>query len=124
LIAVDTSVLVDWLDQRMTAQAKRVATFAQSGEGVVAAVTITELLSDPHGNRGLGPALVAFPVLPVLDGYWERAGLLRAKVRQAGRKAALSDALIAQACIDSDVPLLTSDADFEAFALLGGLKLA
>ena len=124
MIAVDTSVLVDWLDQIDSQEARRVSGFAQNGEGVVAPVTLTELLSDPKGGRSLDAALVAFPILPLSDGYWERAGLLRAKVRKAGRKAALGDALVAQACIDNDVPLLTRDADFAAFAKLAGLKLA
>lgn len=124
MIAVDTSVLVDWLDQIDSPETQQVSAFAQRGDGVVAPVTLTELLSDPKGGRSLDAALVAFPVLPLSNGYWERAGELRAKVRKAGRKAALGDALIAQACIDNNVPLLTRDADFNAFAKLGGLKLA
>ena len=124
MIAVDTSVLVDWLDQVDSAETRQVSQFAQSGSGVVAPVTITELLSDPRGGRTLDAVLVAFPTLPLGDGYWERAGALRAKARKAGRKAALGDALIAQACIDNDVPLLTRDTDFAAFVKLGGLKLA
>lgn len=124
MIAVDTSVLIDWLDECDTAEASRVSAFAQTGDGVLAAVTITELLSDPRGVRTLDGALVAFPVLPVRDGYWERAGRLRSKVLKASRRASLGDALIAQACIDADVPLLTRDSDFQAFAKLGGLKLA
>ena len=123
MIAVDTSVLIDWLDQIPRPETQRVDGFVQSGEGVVAAVTITELLSDPRGVRALDPVLVSFPVLEIGDGYWERAGILRSKVRASGRKAALGDALIAQACIDADVPLLTRDADFKAFEKLG-LKLA
>jgi len=124
VIAVDTSVLIDWLDQVDRPETRRVDQFAQSGDGVLAAVTVTELLSDPRGMRSLDAALVAFPVLQLSDGYWERAGKLRAAVRKAGRKAALGDALIAQACIDSDVPLLTRDSDFAAFVKAGGLKLA
>lgn len=124
MIAVDASVLIPWLAQESAADTERVSNFAQTGEGVLAPVTITELLSSPKGSGPLDPALVAFPVLPINDGYWERAGLLRARVLQAGRKAALGDALIAQACIDADVPLLTRDADFAAFMKHGGLKLA
>ncbi len=124
MIAVDTSVLIDWLDQIDSPEARRVSQFAQNGDGVIAPVTLTELLSDPRGGRTLDAALVAFPTLPLSDGYWERAGTLRAKMRKAGRKAALGDALIAQACIDNDVPLLTRDADFAVFVKLGGLKLA
>lgn len=124
MIAVDTSVLVDWLDQVASPEARRVSQFAQSGEGVIAPVTLTELLSDPRGGRALDAALIAFPTLPISDGYWQRAGELRAKIRKAGRKAALGDALIAQSCIDNDTPLLTRDTDFAAFAKFGGLKLA
>jgi predicted nucleic acid-binding protein len=41
-----------------------------------------------------------------------------------GFKARLADALIAQACIDSDVALITRDRDFRHFAKHCGLKLA
>ena len=90
---------------------------------MLAPATVTELLSDPKG-RATDGIITEFILLPITDGYWERAGLLRAKVLKAGRKAALGDALIAQACIDADVPLLTRDADFAAYVKLGGLKLA
>jgi len=97
---------------------------AQSGQGVLAPVTITELLSDPKGPANFEALFENFPTLQRTRGYWERAGALRAAVRKLGRKAALGDALIAQACIDADVPLLTRDADFAAFVKVGGLTLA
>ena len=124
MIAVDASVLIPWLDLQDLPETRRLSELAQSGDGVLAAVTITEMLSDPKGSGLLDAALVAFPVLPIGEGYWERAGVLRAKIRKAGNKAALGDTLIAQACIDADVPLLTRDGDFAAFVKLGGLKLA
>jgi predicted nucleic acid-binding protein len=52
-----------------------------------------------------------------------RSGELRANTRQEGNKANLADVLIAQSCIDHDVPLITHDADFRHF-LRAGLKLA
>jgi len=39
------------------------------------------------------------------------------------RKARLGDALIAQSCIESGVPLLTRDRDLRAFAAAAGLAL-
>jgi predicted nucleic acid-binding protein len=39
------------------------------------------------------------------------------------RKARLSDALIAQSCVDRGIPLLTGDRDFQAFADAAGLDL-
>lgn len=124
MIAVDASVIISWLAQERGPEVLRLELIAQRGEGILAPVTLTELLSDPRASSALDPQLVAFPVLEIADGYWERSGALRAKVRKAGRKAALGDVLIAQSCIDADVPLLTRDTDFAAFAKIGGLKLA
>jgi predicted nucleic acid-binding protein len=56
------------------------------------------------------------PMIDLEPGYWQRAGLLRAKVLSKRRKARLGDALIAQTCIDRKIPLLTRDRDFRAFA--------
>ena len=56
--------------------------------------------------------------------YWRRAGLLRARVLSAKRRARLADTLIAQSCLDHDVPLLTRDEDYRNFARVGGLRLA
>lgn len=124
MIAVDASVLIPWLALQDLPETRRLSELALNGDGVLAAVTVTEMLSDPEGSGSLDAALVAFPVLPIGDGYWERAGRLRAQVRKAGSKAALGDTLIAQACIDNGTPLLTRDSGFAAFAKLGGLKLA
>jgi hypothetical protein len=41
-----------------------------------------------------------------------------------GLKARLADALIAQCCIDADVPLIARDSDFRHFKRWCGLKLA
>lgn len=62
-------------------------------------------------------------MLEIDGGYWERVGLLRARVVAKGRRARLADALIAQSCIDHDVPLITNDADFRHFAAVAGLRI-
>jgi len=49
------------------------------------------------------------------------AGQQRSKV--LARRRRLGDAVIAQSCIDGDVPLLTRDRDFKAFAEAAGLDL-
>jgi len=124
LIAADSSVVIDLLEGVQSNEVSRLRTHLRAASAVLAPVTLTELLSDPKGRDLTHPILAEFIQLPITAGYWERAGLLRAKVRKAGRKAALGDALIAQACIDADVPLLTRDADFASIAKLCGLKLA
>jgi predicted nucleic acid-binding protein len=64
----------------------------------------------------------ALPVIDLLDGYWIRAGEMRADLLRQQRKAKLGDALIAQICLDYGAPLVTYDGDFDNFVDLG-LKL-
>lgn len=67
--------------------------------------------------------VLSLPLLPIDDGYWKRAGELRRSVLEAGLKANIADALIAQICIDNNTALITYDADFRHF-ISAGLKLA
>jgi len=110
LIALDSSVLVDFFSSRLEPRNNRGRELIRNGHAVIAPATLTELLSAPKGGRAAREILDEFAMLAITDGYWERAGLLRAAVLQAGRKAALGDSLIAQACIDNDVQLLTREA--------------
>jgi hypothetical protein len=82
-------------------------------------VVLSEVLSDPGLPRQLEEALLQIPVLELERGFWERAGRLRARVIGSGRKARLADTLIAQSCLDHDVPLVTRDRDFRHFAAAG-----
>jgi predicted nucleic acid-binding protein len=90
---------------------------------VMAPVVLTELLSDPKLNAGVGRTLAGLPLLEIQPGFWERAGRLRAGVIAQRRKARLGDALIAQTCVDHHVPLLTRDPDFFAFARAADLRI-
>lgn len=87
-------------------------------------VVLTELLSDPQASPALEDALNRVPMLEVREGYWQRAGSLRAAVLRRRLRARLADTLIAQSCLDSSVALLTRDGDFRHFARVGGLELA
>jgi predicted nucleic acid-binding protein len=84
---------------------------------------LTELLSDPELPPTVAESLSQVPMIEIGAGYWQRAGILRAKVLAKRRKARLGDALIAQTCIDRGIPLLTRDTDFHAFADAAGLSL-
>jgi predicted nucleic acid-binding protein len=81
------------------------------------------LLSDPAIPPEVAAALCDLPLIEITEGYWQRAGHLRAKVLAKGRKARLGDALIAQTCIDRKLPLLTRDRDFPAFSETAELNL-
>jgi predicted nucleic acid-binding protein len=123
LIVADSSVLIPWAEGILTVKTDLLDYHMQQKTLRVAPVSIAELLS----TRDLRPEirLVAetLDLLELREGYWARAGLLRGRCLAAGRRARLADALIAQACLDADLPLLTVDADFEVFAQIGGLKL-
>ena len=84
---------------------------------------LTELFSDPKLPSNVRATLSELPLLQIADGFWGRAGELRATVLRGRRKARLGDALIAQACLDNGVPLVTRDRDFRAFADAAGLDL-
>jgi predicted nucleic acid-binding protein len=90
---------------------------------VFAPVTITELLSAPNLSSHLRETLMASPMLLIQEGFWERAGLLRAKILAKGSKAKLADTLIAQTCLDHQIPLVTRDQDFQVFQRLAKLQL-
>ncbi len=90
---------------------------------VFAPVTITELLSAPNLTSHLRETLMAIPMLSIQEGFWERAGLLRAKILAKGSKAKLADTLIAQTCLDHRIPLGTRDSDFQIFQRLAKPQL-
>ncbi len=85
---------------------------------------MTETLNAPGAAGRVADLILALPVLAVIEGYWERAGLLRRRVLARGHKAPLAGALISQSCLDHDVALATRDGDFKFFARHCGLKLA
>ena len=124
MIAVDTSSLSAFLKGDGGADIDRLATALRGGQLCLPPVVLTEILSDPS----LGPQLVAIlgalETLPILDGYWRRAGLQRQELKRLHLRSKVADALIAQSCIDHDVPLITRDSDFRHFVKHCGLKLA
>ena len=122
MIALDTSAFVRYIEG-MVDRATAAATVAlASDEAVLPPVVLTEMLSNPT----VAPTTVLFvssiPLLDLHDGYWHRAASLRAEVLRRGFKAELPDCLIAQSCIDHDIPLITYDLDFRHF-VHAGLKL-
>ena len=92
--------------------------------GVLSPVTVAELLSDPHLSPTLRRTILELPTLPIVEGFWERAGLLRANVLKTGRRANLADTLITQSCLDHHATLVTRDWDFKVFVAIAGLRLA
>ena len=123
MLAVDSSSLIPYLAGEKGDDVDAVEMALQSKQAVLPPVVLCELLSDPALPEQLSRALKTLPLLPLSEGFWERAGLLRARIIGKGRKARLADALIAQTCLDHDLPLITRDRDFRHFARVSNLKL-
>ena len=124
MIAIDTSSWSAYLAGQTGADVEHVARALEQGRAVLPPVVLSELLSNPRLPTTAATLVLELPVLELSEGYWERAGRLRAKVLARGLRARLADTLIAESCIDHNVALVTRDPDFRHFAKLGGLELA
>ena len=123
MIAADTSTWIAYLRGDGGEDVEFLDKALRNRQLLMAPVVLTEILSDPKLPTAVSESLSEVPLVEVTFGYWRRAASLRAKVLAKGRKARLGDALIAQSCIDQEIPLLTRDKDFKAFADAAGLRL-
>jgi predicted nucleic acid-binding protein len=123
LIAADTSSLIAFLSGGAGPDVDRIESELADDRLFMAPPVISELLSKP--KAGAAYDLVGrLKLLEITEGHWQRAGVNRALLLTKGLKAKFADALIAQCCIDADVPLIARDGDYRHFARWCGLKLA
>ena len=123
MIAADTSTWIAFFAGSGGADVDALDGALRDRQVLMVPVVLTELLSDPRLPATVSASLRDVPLIEIADGYWQRAGELRAAVLRRKRKARLGDALIAQSCIDRGIALLTRDRDFSAFADAAGLEL-
>lgn len=123
MIAADTSTWIAYLEGGWGKDVELLDKALGDRQVLMVPAVLTELLSDPKLPESVAKSLAEVPLIEIRSGYWERAGVLRAKVLARRRKARLGDALIAQSCIDRGVSLVTRDRDFRAFAGAAGLDL-
>lgn len=121
MIAADTSTWISFFEGEQGDDVLALARALESRQVVMPPPVLTELLSDPELSASVARTLLELPLVALKDGFWHRAGRLRAKVLAGNRKARLGDALIAQCCMDADIALITGDGDFKAFS--SGLNL-
>jgi predicted nucleic acid-binding protein len=121
MIAADTSTWISFFEGEQGDDVLALARALQSRQVIMPPTVLTELLSDPELSVSVAQTLLELPLVGLKDGFWHRAGRLRAKVLARKRKARLGDALIAQCCIDADIALITRDGDFKEFST--GLNL-
>jgi predicted nucleic acid-binding protein len=123
MIAADTSTWIAFLEDGKGEDVQVLDKALEDRHVLMVPMVLTELLSDPKLPSHVAETLGEVPMIEIESGYWQRAGMLRAKAIAKRRKARLGDALIAQTCIDRGIPLLTRDRDFRAFADAAGLDL-
>jgi predicted nucleic acid-binding protein len=124
VIAADTSSMVAYFSGSRGEDVDKVVGALTAGELALPPVVVTEVLSDPAGAYILDEEIPQLTILAVHAGYWVRAAHSRRTLQKNRLKAKVADALIAQSCIDHDVPLITRDRDFRHFAKHCGLRLA
>ena len=122
-VAIDSSSLIAYLGGTDRSDTDLVHQALERGEAVLPPVVVTELLSQPGLPRPVSDLLQTIATLEILDGYWQRAGATRGRLLAKGRRARLADTVIAQACLDHDVALVTNDADFRAFVSIARLRV-
>jgi len=123
VIAADTSSMIAYLEGASGDDVEVLQSALEHHQLALPPAVLSELLSDPGLPKNVRDLLASLPILEVEAGFWARAGLLRASVLKARRKARLADALIAQSCLDQSAPLVTRDKDFRNFARAARLPL-
>jgi predicted nucleic acid-binding protein len=124
VISADSSSLIAYLEGESGADIDLIERAVSDGDLIFAPPVVTELRAGAVPNAELEALLSQTPRLPLNDSLWDRAGRNRRLLIEKGLKARFADALIAQCCIDADVPLIARDRDYRHFERWCGLKLA
>jgi predicted nucleic acid-binding protein len=122
VVAADTNAIHDYFADQTGPKFHLVKEAFDQDVLLLPPAVLTEALSDPALPAVKAARIRAVPLLAVMEGFWDRAGMLRAFLLSRGYNGRLGDVLIAQACIDHEVPLITYDRDFRRFER-AGLKL-
>jgi len=119
MIAADTSAWIDFSKGVDSKHARALQAALEQGSLVIPLVVLVEILSGPGISPQVESLILAIPRLELTSGYWERTAGMRRSLLKKEKKARLGDCLIAQSCIDQDVPLIAGDHDFRHFARFG-----
>ncbi len=123
MIAADSSVLIDYFQGINNSKTSKLDEALTYHALILPPVVIAEILTGLSLPAQFVEKILELPMLEPTQGYWQRTGNNRAKLIAKKLKARLADALIAQSCIDYEIPLLTQDSDFRHFSKYLGLVL-
>jgi predicted nucleic acid-binding protein len=124
VIAADSGSLIAYLEGEAADDIALIERAIADRALVFAPPVVTELLAGAVPNDELELLLAETPLIPIEPGLWDRAGRHRRLLIEKGLKARFRDAIIAQCCIDAEVPLIARDRDYRHFERWCGLKLA
>lgn len=128
-MVVDTSVWIDLLNGNGTAKANLLAQALDNGDLVVLpGLVLTEVLqgleNETEASR-VAELMSAFQEPPELktEDYRRAAALYRACRARGTTPRSTIDCLLAQTCLNLDLPILASDRDFEVIAQVAPLRI-
>ncbi len=123
IVAADTGALVVYLAGDRGRSSLVIQEALENDNLRLPPPVITEILAYRFQSPERAALIARSPMLDLREGYWSRAGEARRLLQTLGLKARTVDALVAQCCIDSEVPLIAIDPDFRHFVAHCGLKL-
>jgi predicted nucleic acid-binding protein len=106
MIAADSSTWIAFLEGVPGHDAELLDRALGDHRVLMIPAVFTELFSHAFLPSSVAQGLLEIPMIELQAGYWQRAGLLRAKFLSKRPKTRLGDALIAQTCLDRNIPLL------------------
>ena len=90
---------------------------------MMAPAVLSELLSSTQMIPTVEKALLEMPFASPSPDFWKDTGKLRRQLAKQGVNATLADCLVAQSCLEQDLPLLTRDKGIKKFSEKIGLAL-
>jgi predicted nucleic acid-binding protein len=123
LILADTNTWIAYLGGSPGTDVEVLDEALSLGSTTMIPPVLSELLSDPKLPESVEKLLLQIPETATLEGYWWRAGKLRASLIGRRCKPKLADTMVAQYCLDHGATLISRDRDFRAFVRHAGLSL-
>ena len=89
MIAVDSSTWIAYLQGDTGDDVNLLDRALRDKQVLMVPIVLTEVLSYPNLLPDVATSLAGLPLIEIEPGFWQRAGVLRAKVLGKGRKARL-----------------------------------
>jgi predicted nucleic acid-binding protein len=116
VILVDTSVWIDWSNDKTCGQAIELDRLLGADEVATTDLIMAEVLQGARTQALFDDWLEtmdALHYLPVTQAIWQRAARVSFDLRRQGLATALSDLLVAQVALDNELPVFATDTDFQ-----------